>query len=72
VEGVSFSSLGSPSKLNIHEEIALRNLFEESRDPLLSSEHFPIVETALDSFHAFRMRVNHRYLLRQIILARKK
>ena len=55
VEGVSFSLLRSPSncKLNIHEDIALRNLFEESRDPLLSSKHFPIHETALDSYLSF-------------------
>lgn len=55
VEGISFSLLGTPSncKINIHEEIALRNLFEESGDPLLSSEHFPIDETALGSYLSF-------------------
>jgi hypothetical protein len=55
VEGVSNSLLGTPSncKINIHEEIAIRNLFEESGDPLLSSEHFPIYETALGSYLSF-------------------
>ena len=55
VQGVIFSLLGSQSntKLNIHEEIALQNLFEVSGDPLLSSKHFQIDETALNSYISF-------------------